>query len=82
MLASEFPGLKIFSTLSPLPLFSRWLKRTLDEGRGELFSESERKALGPLQSGLSDGETLRALLYEPGWEKTTEISEMLEAPLL
>ena len=83
LLASEFPSLKTFSTLSPLPLFSRWLKRTLDEGGGgELFSASERKTLGPLQSGLGDGETLRALLYEPGWERTTEISEALEAPLL
>ena len=82
LLASEFPSLKTFSTLSPLPLFARWLKRTLDEGGGELFSASERKTLGPLQSGLGDGETLRALLYEPGWERTTEISEALEAPLL
>lgn len=83
LLASEFRSLKTFSTLSPLPLFSRWLYKTLDEGVGaEFLSATERKYLGPLRSGLGDGETLRGLLYEPGWERITEISTALEAPLL
>ncbi len=83
LLAREFPSLKTFSTLSPLPLFSRWLYGTLDDGAsGELLSAAERKVLGPLRSGLGDGETLRALLSEPGWERTAETAEALEAPLL
>ena len=83
LLTIEFPSLKTFSTLSPAPAFSRWLKKTLENTSGdELLNTSERKVLGPLQSGLGDGETLRALLYEPGWERDPRISEVLSGPLL
>ena len=83
LLTAEFPSLTTFSTLSPAPLFSRWLTKKLNEGAVEdLLSVSERKALGPLRSGLGDAETLRALLYEPGWEQKPALSELLKAPLL
>ena len=47
LLTIEFPSLKTFSTLSPAPAFSRWLKKTLENTSGdELLNTSERKVLG------------------------------------
>ena len=83
LLAGEFPSLKTFSTLSPVPAFCRFLKKLLDDGVTEdIFTAPERKLLGPAQSALGDIETLRALLYEPGWENNPDIVNGLEAPLL
>jgi malonyl-CoA decarboxylase len=45
-LSHEFPKLKTFATLSPIPGFNRWLGRALAEGDASLLRPSERKALG------------------------------------
>ena len=44
-LTHEFPHIKTFATLSPIPGFVSWLKRALAEGDAELLIASERKAL-------------------------------------
>ncbi len=44
-LTHEFPQIKTFATLSPIPGFMSWLKRALAEGDTELLVASERKAL-------------------------------------
>ena len=83
LLAEEFANLNTFSTLSPVPLFSRFLKEVFDDAiTTEIFTATERKSLGSLQSALGDAETLKGLLYEPGWEKNPEIADGLKAPLL
>ena len=83
LLAAEFKNLKTFATLSPIPDFSKWLMAKLDAGAGEdLLTPSERKKLGSRLSALGDAETIRALLYEPGWHDELEICAALEHPLL
>jgi len=65
-LTHEFPGIKTFATLSPIPGFSRWLTRALSEGEKGLLLPAERKALsraggvrkgikGWLKEALADG---------------------------
>ena len=44
-LSHEFPHIKTFATLSPIPGFVSWLKNALGEGDAELLVASERKAL-------------------------------------
>ncbi|MFO1154704.1 MAG: malonyl-CoA decarboxylase [Rhodospirillales bacterium] len=44
-LTHEFPHIKTFATLSPIPGFMSWLKRVLAEGDADLVVASERKAL-------------------------------------
>lgn len=44
-LSHEFPNLKTFATLSPIPGFRKWLDTTLAEGEPGLLTASERKAL-------------------------------------
>ncbi|MXP63180.1 malonyl-CoA decarboxylase [Roseomonas sp. M0104] len=62
LLSEEFPNLKAFSTLSPIPGFRRWLEEQLIEPQPNLLSEDEDKLLTEA-SGLADGHAaLRALL--------------------
>ena len=83
VLAGEFRNLKRFSTLSPIPSFSRWLNERLDEDhKTTLLSTSERKALGLRPSGRDDADALRALLQDPIWQRDPERSRALKAPLL
>ncbi len=44
-LRQEFPGLKTFSTLSPVPGFRKWLDARLAEGDSALLLPAERKAM-------------------------------------
>src|SRR6185503_19859404 len=46
-LRAEFPQLKCFVTLSPVPGFRRWLDARIQTGDQDLLLESERRELGP-----------------------------------
>ncbi len=83
VLAREFSHLKRFSTLSPIPSFSRWLNKRLDEGGDtELLTVSERRALGLEPSGHTDADSLKALLHDPIWQADPDLSKALKTPLL
>ena len=61
-LSQEFPNLKTFATLSPIPGFVPWLKTALAEGDSGLLLPSERKALSNAagvtqgRQGLAEGD--------------------------
>ncbi len=85
-LAGEFPNLKCFATLSPIPGFRRWLDREL-EARGEALltpSEAERVAerLAGRDSELSGRPVLGAALAASGWHADEELQRLLRGPLL
>ncbi|MBU2581745.1 MAG: malonyl-CoA decarboxylase [Alphaproteobacteria bacterium] len=48
-LVRELPSLKTFVTLSPVPVFARWLDRVRGEDAEELLSEEDRKVLARLR---------------------------------
>jgi len=69
VLAEEFPGLKTYATLSPLPGFRRWLEATLAQevpqapvrtGKGKPVGEGEKGANG--KNGKNGEEPERELL--------------------
>ena len=69
--------------MSPIPSFSRWLNKRLDEGGDtELLTVSERRALGLQPSGHGDADSLKALLHDPSWQANPELSKALKTPLL
>ncbi|XP_055001571.1 malonyl-CoA decarboxylase, mitochondrial [Sorex araneus] len=83
-LQREFPQLGAFSSLSPIPGFTKWLLGRLgtrDPGAGELFSDSERQELQALAGGpLPDA--LRRLLAGGDWVQSAELARALRGPLL
>lgn len=90
-LATEFPNLKNFATLSPIPGFRRWLdaeSRREEAGEGEgLLTVSERSRIAELfaDPGIApqdreDG--LQALLDRPGWHRDEAALTILKPILL
>ena len=80
-LSSEFPALKTFATLSPMPTFRAWL----DEQRAAvvpLLAEGEAKALAEVTGGPAAAADFAALLDRLDWPEDDALSEALRAPLL
>lgn len=86
-LSLEFPNLKTYATLSPLPAFVKWLDACLAEGEPGLLTAAEHKTLTTLakkREGLGNGAkgVLRAALETPEWWQDTELCDALRGPLL
>jgi malonyl-CoA decarboxylase len=81
-LSGEFPNLKTYATLSPIPGFRRWLDEILAEGEPKLFSAEERKALNAA-SGRKGGAkgSLLAALDNPSWIEDDKTVAALQGPL-
>ena len=83
-LSAEFKGLKIFSTLSPIPGYLKWLNEVLAEGRSGLLSPAERKPLLALSDefGAKGAKgTLKALIDKENWYQDERIVAALREPL-
>lgn len=85
-LQKEFPHLGAFSSLSPIPGFTKWLLGVLsaqakEPGKGELLSELECRDISELTGGPAY-ETLRDLLGGSDWVKSEELVRALQAPLM
>ncbi|XP_003791344.1 malonyl-CoA decarboxylase, mitochondrial [Otolemur garnettii] len=85
-LQKEFPHLGTFSSLSPIPGFTKWLlgllhSPTKELGRNELFTDSECKELSELTGGPIT-ETLKGLLGSSEWVKSEKLVRALQTPLM
>lgn len=85
-LSVEFPRLKTFATLSPIPGFRKWLDRTLADGEAGLLTSSEHRALTTLakkkewQIGAAKG-VLKDILSQDFWWEDAAIAESLKGPM-
>jgi malonyl-CoA decarboxylase len=82
-LQAEFPRLKTFATLSPIPGFCRWLGDMLSSGK-PLLSADEAAALKTAASTClpeADG-GLQSVLDCPAWWQESAVATVLEAPLI
>jgi malonyl-CoA decarboxylase len=80
-LMREFPRLKTFSTLSPLPGFTRWLVRVLDH-ESEALLPGEEKRIRKLADGTDPGPWIREGLGADGWIQDPEVETLLRPVLL
>lgn len=80
-LKAELPNIKIFSTLSPVPGFSRWLQSLEQETFTELLGEEGQGVLIALAKEQKCEADIVSLLKHPEWHKDQQISPVVE-PLL
>ncbi|KAM9607344.1 malonyl-CoA decarboxylase, mitochondrial [Trichechus inunguis] len=84
-LQKEFPDLGTFSSLSPVPGFTKWLLGLLssqkDHGRSQLFTDSESKEISEIIGGPIN-ETLKVFLSSHEWVKSEKLVRMLRVPLM
>jgi malonyl-CoA decarboxylase len=82
-LSAEFPNLKTFATLSPIPGFSRWLDGALGEGRTGLLLPSERKAIRALPGARQGAKGwLKQTLATPGWYDDAQTMKVMKTILM
>ena len=74
-LAQEFPQLKRFATLSPIPGFAKWLKKRDGEA---LLTASEKRALPKRGDG---NQHPLALVRNPEWHRNRVLAAALKEPL-
>ncbi|MCA3245795.1 MAG: malonyl-CoA decarboxylase family protein [Azospirillum sp.] len=84
-LQSEFPNLKTFATLSPVPGFRAWLDRRFAEGARGLLTREERATLAAAIKGeagwLAGKGDLKRCLADDAWAANPALAAALEAPL-
>jgi malonyl-CoA decarboxylase len=81
LLQAEFPRLKTFATLSPIPGFRRWLEGEIARGAPRLLTAADRKALAAVTGGSGGKGALKAVLADDGWIFEEALAAALEAPL-
>jgi len=82
-LSHEFPNLKTFATLSPIPRFNHWLRKTLSEGEPGLLRPAERKALAKARDGARGAKgLLRDLVENPNWVEEESLAKALKPVLM
>jgi malonyl-CoA decarboxylase len=82
-LAGEFPRLKTFATLSPIPGFRAWLDQQFSDGLPGVLDKNDRKALATAlgESNVNKG-AVKQVLADNSWLKDPALTKALEGPLL
>jgi malonyl-CoA decarboxylase len=81
-LSAEFPNIKQFATLSPVPNFRAWLSSYLKNGGNNFFAPGEKKQISILSQNKNESLGLLNILNSYKWFKNTEITDVLKKPLL
>ena len=81
-LSHEFPQIKTFATLSPIPGFVSWLKTAVAEGESRLILPAERKALAA--AGVRKGARgwLKGAIDAAKWTEDEALTKALKTILM
>lgn len=86
VLAHEFPNLKSFATLSPIPGFRSWYAEAIASGQGPTLAVAERRnllsALGLDDDGSSDTDLVVRALGRDNWWTEAPLCEALKPPMM
>ncbi|KAM9121987.1 malonyl-CoA decarboxylase, mitochondrial isoform 2-T2 [Pangshura tecta] len=85
-LQGEFPQIKVFSSLSPIPGFTKWLiglltSQTKEQGRNELFTDAECQDISEI-TGDPATEKLKRLLTNNEWVRSERLVKALHSPFM
>ena len=81
-LKAEFPNLKAFSTLSPIPLFRNWLADTISSGDPDILTADDRKKLKKVSGAKFGKGDLARVLEEGAWAEQTDMADALKPVLM
>jgi malonyl-CoA decarboxylase len=80
-LAAEFKGLSTYATLSPLPGFTRWMRRELESDASGLMTKDENDALAEAFVTVDGEEALRRILDTTAWSADRALTDAAEPVL-
>jgi malonyl-CoA decarboxylase len=81
-LSSEFPAIRTFVTLSPIPGFRAWIAAALAAGEDALVTPAERAAIVAALARPPVGAALAAALADDSWVDRPALAAALAAPLI
>jgi malonyl-CoA decarboxylase len=81
LLSHDFPNLKAFATLSPIPGFSRWLEEQMKDEQAVLLTSADRKVLAGLGTGANDAGLLEDVLGRADWSREGTLAAALKEPI-
>lgn len=81
-LRQQLANLKTFSTLSPIPGFSRWLAAYFEEGKSSTESNATLQLLAEAARLLNVAAEPDAVFSAPRWWDNQEVADLLKEPLL
>ena len=81
-LSAEYPNLKTFATLSPIPKFRSWLTTYLQKGNESLFKQHEEEKISALSGNKNPAIGLLDLLNKKDWHLNQEIVACIKKPLM
>ena len=80
-LQSEYKGLKTFATLSPIPGFAKWVRRSLDE-KCAILGDADGDAVAAAMRAENGEDGLRRIFEEPDWATDSTVTDALEPVLI
>ena len=80
-IARDWPNIKTYATLSPIPGFRAWLDGQDDEALAALLARTETERLARSAEVEGPAAALRELLARPGWQQEENLVEALKTPL-
>jgi malonyl-CoA decarboxylase len=80
-LSREFPRIKTFATLSPIPGFRRWLQALPEAELAAAFSPEDLAELPALSEDRGLKQMIEDLLAGPGWVAEPTLAAALQRPL-
>ena len=80
-LQSEYKGLKTFATLSPIPGFAKWVRRSLDE-KCAILGDADGDAVAAAMRAENGEDGLRRIFEEPDWATDSTVADALEPVLI
>ena len=81
-LQAEFSKLKTFSTLSPIPGFARWVRRSLEDGTTAIVDDEDFRALNELFGLEDEGLLLTGLFDDTSWATDASKQALVEPVLI
>lgn len=81
-LRADFPWLKTFATLSPVPVFGKWLRAELARQGDRLLGAQERQALAAFAGETPVAEWLQSTLEGGEWRREEALAKALQRPLM
>lgn len=81
-LSVEFPNIKEYATLSPIPNFSSWLFKHLQNNCDNLFKPEEKKQISIISKNDNESLGLIEILKSSKWCKNEEIMAVIKKPLM
>ena len=81
-LVRDFPHLKCFATLSPIPGFRGWLHDVVRAGTPRLLTASERDRLKTATGKLASKGSFLRLVDSDAWHDDPALHEAVKAPLM